>query len=247
MPSQRLNWIFGLGDCHVSALLPGARHAQLLETTTLQAVLLRCFHGIRGSLTFAELQDKTGLSHPDYLAQLLNTLVGQAENSSPKKSKGNARTSDIMQVHRHRTQDSGNATPNTSAAIEGKFHSLDSFSILPNSEFQSDIGGVRRVKLRMPDFSSIAYSAGSVGGTNYERNSKSIEDERMYTVEATIVRCMKSRKAMRSQELEFVVQQMPNMFFVPTKEAIKKCVHSLENRDYLQRDTDDPELLMYVP
>ena len=102
------------------------------------------------------------------------------------------------------------------------------------------------MRLPVPELRSIDKSTLSTPSSP-PQSKASIEEERRYTIEATLVRCMKARKAMRAEELEFVVRQMPNLFFIPTKEIIRKCVKALENRDYLQRDSSDPNLLIYVP
>ena len=83
--------------------------------------------------------------------------------------------------------------------------------------------------------------------TSNQRALQTVERERYYSVEATIVRCIKSRRAMRAQELEYMVQQIPNRFFDPSKQFIRRCINKLEQRDYLQRDETDAELLVYVP
>jgi hypothetical protein len=75
-------------------------------------------------------------------------------------------------------------------------------------------------------------------------NPKKLEDERIHTIEACIVRVMKARKTLAHGELVAQVMQQLN-FFAPSAKVIKKRVEDLLEREYLAR-TADPNVYTYV-
>jgi hypothetical protein len=69
---------------------------------------------------------------------------------------------------------------------------------------------------------------------------------RDYSIDAVIVRIMKSRKQMKFTELHVeVVKQLSNIFQATTQH-IKKRMESLIDKDYIERDEKDVSLLKYV-
>ena len=65
-------------------------------------------------------------------------------------------------------------------------------------------------------------------------NAKKIDEDRTHTIEAAIVRIMKTRKEMQHTLLvSEVVQQL--IFFKPAPKAVKRCIETLIDREYLER------------
>ena len=76
-------------------------------------------------------------------------------------------------------------------------------------------------------------------------NVKKIEEDRSVTVDAAIVRIMKSRKTLAHQTLiSDVLTQLT--FFKPTSKVIKKRIESLLDREYLERSEDTPNTYNYL-
>ncbi|CAI9107936.1 OLC1v1007421C1 [Oldenlandia corymbosa var. corymbosa] len=74
-----------------------------------------------------------------------------------------------------------------------------------------------------------------------------VSRDRKSTIEASLVRIMKSRKVLSHQELvQECVQQLSRMF-KPDIKAIKKTIENLITRDYLERDKETPNLYKYLP
>ena len=82
-----------------------------------------------------------------------------------------------------------------------------------------------------------------------EEKKKVLEDvdkDRRHTIDAACVRIMKARKSLKMQELLLEVVQQLNRMFKPDFKMIKKRVETLIDRDYLERDKDNNQLLCYV-
>ena len=71
-----------------------------------------------------------------------------------------------------------------------------------------------------------------------------ITQDRSHAVDASLVRIMKSRKKMQINELRLEVIQIMQTF-KPAESLIKKRIESLVEREYMERDKDDPGLLYY--
>eukprot|EP01006_Ploeotia_vitrea_P032050 TRINITY_DN64328_c0_g1_i1.p1 TRINITY_DN64328_c0_g1~~TRINITY_DN64328_c0_g1_i1.p1 ORF type:complete len:806 (+),score=116.54 TRINITY_DN64328_c0_g1_i1:129-2420(+) len=73
-----------------------------------------------------------------------------------------------------------------------------------------------------------------------------IHEERKPMLEAAIVRVMKSRKTLALQQLQIDVVQQVQKRFTPDFKFIKRSIEDLIQRDYLKRDDDQPDLLIYI-
>jgi cullin 1 len=108
-----------------------------------------------------------------------------------------------------------------------KISGSDSFTA--NAKFSSNL---RKIRIPMA----------SIDSTN---SVKRVEEDRSFAVEASIVRIMKARKTLRHQELVAeVLNQMS--FFNPDARTIKKKIESLIEREYLERNTDNPGIYNYL-
>ncbi|XP_008802119.1 cullin-1 [Phoenix dactylifera] len=100
-----------------------------------------------------------------------------------------------------------------------------------NSKFTDKM---RRIKIPLPPV---------------DEKKKVVEDvdkDRRYAIDASIVRIMKSRKALGHQQLVMECVEQLNRMFKPDFRAIKKRIEDLITRDYLERDKDNPNLYRYL-
>lgn len=82
-----------------------------------------------------------------------------------------------------------------------------------------------------------------------DEKKKVIEDvdkDRRYAIDAAIVRTMKSRKALQHQALVLEVVAQLSRMFKPDFKLIKKRIEDLIQRDYLERDANNPQLFRYL-
>lgn len=76
-----------------------------------------------------------------------------------------------------------------------------------------------------------------------EETSQKVMSERVYVIDAAIVRVMKARKELYHQEL--LASIMKILKFPATFQDIKKRIDSLIERDYISRDPDDLTKIIY--
>ena len=76
---------------------------------------------------------------------------------------------------------------------------------------------------------------------------ESVELNREYAIDANIVMVMKREKRCKFTDIQSKVSQQISHIFVPTVQDVKKRLESLIDRDYIERDSIDPLVLIYVP
>ena len=98
-----------------------------------------------------------------------------------------------------------------------------------NSGFKSPI---RRIKIPSVPFPS-------------DVDVKKVKEDRLFIIDASIVRIMKARKTLSHQELiSNVMSQL--IIFKPESKDIKKQIESLIDRDFLERSKDSPNCYNYL-
>eukprot|EP01027_Heterolobosea_sp_BB2_P017552 GEZU01024849.1.p1 GENE.GEZU01024849.1~~GEZU01024849.1.p1 ORF type:complete len:563 (+),score=189.58 GEZU01024849.1:85-1773(+) len=79
-----------------------------------------------------------------------------------------------------------------------------------------------------------------------EKTQAAVAGDRVCVLDAAIVRVMKTRKTMRIQDLiQETISQVAERF-QPDPKVIKKRMESLMERDYLQRQADNPSVVEYL-
>ncbi|OMO57825.1 hypothetical protein COLO4_35078 [Corchorus olitorius] len=82
-----------------------------------------------------------------------------------------------------------------------------------------------------------------------DERKKVVEDvdkDRKYAIDAALVRIMKSRKVLGHQQLVSECVEMLSRMFKPDIKAIKKRIEDLITRDYLERDSENPNVFKYL-
>ncbi|KAL3632108.1 Cullin-1 [Castilleja foliolosa] len=100
-----------------------------------------------------------------------------------------------------------------------------------NSKFTDTM---RKIKISMPPV---------------DERKKLVEDvykERKYTIDASLVRIMKSRKVLGYQQLVSECVKQLSRMFKPDVKAIKKRIEDLITREFLERYNDNPNMFKYL-
>ncbi|CAH8250975.1 unnamed protein product [Arabidopsis lyrata] len=82
-----------------------------------------------------------------------------------------------------------------------------------------------------------------------DERKKVVEDvdkDRRYAIDAALVRIMKSRKVLGHQQLVSECVEHLSKMFKPDIKMIKKRIEDLISRDYLERDSENPNTFKYV-
>ena len=120
----------------------------------------------------------------------------------------------------------------------------DVFSI--NHDFKSKLYRVRIPLVTISSKSSS--SAGSSNGKQGEAHkiAKAVEQDRRHTIEASIVRVMKTRGSLDHNTLIAEVTKQLSSKFIPSPQHIKKRIESLIEREYLERQREDRKVYNYL-
>lgn len=106
---------------------------------------------------------------------------------------------------------------------------LDTDAFSPNPGFNNKLR-----KFRVP--------MASLEEANYQR---AVAEDRVFAVEAAVVRVMKARRQLRHAELvNEVVHQLRN--FQPNSRSIKQRIEALIEREYLERSEEDAQIYRYL-
>jgi len=84
--------------------------------------------------------------------------------------------------------------------------------------------------------------------TQEEKDSTraTVDEDRKHAIEAAIVRIMKTRKSLEHQKLILEASTQLMRHFKPDPKQIKKRIEDLIAREYLERDTNNPNLYKYL-
>lgn len=101
-----------------------------------------------------------------------------------------------------------------------------------------------------PDFQlkikkfSLSAAQQATGATQDTTSEETMRNRHMF-IDIAIVRIMKASKSMKYSQLALRVVESLERTFVPETKWIKDCVASLIEREFLERDQDDPEIFKY--
>ena len=73
-----------------------------------------------------------------------------------------------------------------------------------------------------------------------------VEDDRRYTIEASIVKVMKSRRTIDYANLVAETTKLLTSRFQPDPVQVKHRIEHLMERGYMERDTNDKRILKYI-
>ena len=77
-----------------------------------------------------------------------------------------------------------------------------------------------------------------------EKTHESVRRDRQYSIDAAVVRIMKSRKVLSHNML--LSEVLSQLVFPATAPDIKKRIESLIEREYIERDDDSPNTYRYL-
>ena len=109
-------------------------------------------------------------------------------------------------------------------------------SIDINEHFES-----KRLKLKLPNTTG----AGEIK-EDAKEDKKQIDEDRVFYLQATIVRIMKSRKSVTHSGIVEEVIKSTKQRFNPSISSIKKCIEGLIEKGYMKRSDTDKNSYFYL-
>jgi cullin 1 len=79
-----------------------------------------------------------------------------------------------------------------------------------------------------------------------KRVVEDVDKDRRHAVDAAVVRVMKSRRQLQHQQLVLEVVQQLQRMFRPDLKLVKRRIEDLIQREYIERDKDNPQLFRYL-
>ncbi|KAJ8601941.1 hypothetical protein CTAYLR_004460 [Chrysophaeum taylorii] len=214
---RKLAWQTSCGTAEVARLGANSKH-ELTVTTHMMCVLM--LFNDRRTLSLKEMAAMTKIQPTNELKRHVVSLCTPKHRVLLKKSKGKGVADD------------------------------DEFRV--NPDFTSKLKRVKIPLVAAKESSSssaqAAASASSPGraGSGIAEIPRAVEEDRRHLVEANIVRIMKARKKLQHNDLiAEVTRQLTHRFF-PQPQFIKKCIESLLDREYIERDNHDSRTYNYL-
>lgn len=113
--------------------------------------------------------------------------------------------------------------------------------VAPTDKFTFNSGFTRdRIKFKINQLQQ------DLSAEETKQTTERVFEDRVLTLDAQIVRIMKSKKTLKLNELVNETVEAVSKMFMPEVKAIKKQIESLIEREYLERDDSDRNLLKYL-
>lgn len=227
---RRIAWQYSLGNCIVKANFPKQPAGKELLVNLCQTLVLLCFQYEDGpdgkGLTIGDIVKKTGIDDRDEVERVLQSL-----------SLGRDGTRVLIKVD-HDSPDaippastSGDDSPTKKKKIRRNVGPHDRF--LFNASFVSNQRRIRITNITMKE-------------TSEERKEthEAVSKDRLYIIDATVVRIMKARKTIDHRLL--MGEVMTQLKFPASAADVKKRVESLIEREYMERVEGDRSRYNYL-
>eukprot|EP00698_Gefionella_okellyi_P009448 TRINITY_DN23_c0_g1_i1.p1 TRINITY_DN23_c0_g1~~TRINITY_DN23_c0_g1_i1.p1 ORF type:complete len:736 (+),score=197.62 TRINITY_DN23_c0_g1_i1:50-2257(+) len=101
-------------------------------------------------------------------------------------------------------------------------------------------------KTKPPRRITVPPTSGRANRQETTTTNKAVQEERKYKIDAAIVRIMKARRRLHINDLMAEVMQQLLKYFKPEPKMIKRCIESLIEREYLDREEDDTNTFRYL-
>jgi len=229
---RRITWQYSLGNCVVKAMFPRQSTHKELIVNLCQSLVLLCFRYDDGQdgmgLTIDEVMKKTGIDDRDETERVLQSLslgrdgtrvLTKVDFDSPinSLSPGKSESPSARAMEKQKTRK--NVGPH------------DRFFF--NASFTSNQRRIRITNITMKE-------------TAEERTKthEAVSKDRLYLIDAAVVRIMKARKTIDHRGL--MGEVMTQLKFPASSTDVKKRVESLIEREYMERVEGDRSRYNYL-
>jgi len=222
---RRIAWQHALGNCIVRANFPKISAPRDLVVSLCQAVVLRCFNLEEED----DAQTERGLTIKEVMAKAGIDDRGETERVLQSLSLGRDGTRVLLKYDRDSADEEVSLKkPRKPRRAVGE-HDIFKF----NTAFTSNQRRIRIPNMQMKE-------------TAEERSEthEAVSRDRLYLIDATVVRIMKARKTLEHRAL--MGETMAQLKFPASSSDIKKRIESLIEREYMERAEGDRSRYNYL-
>jgi hypothetical protein len=227
---RRLQWLYNYGTVTLNARFTNAKLPIQLVITPLQASILMLFnHGVK--LTFEEI-----------LAQLWPTQATSAKQMlASSQNQGSLHDMSLEEILRFAIQ----------PLVYFKYKVLSKEKDEDPKKENITKKDVFLLREKIPAKKlprKIAFPPGSAQQQEKEANEdkEHVMKQREFEIEAAMVRVMKARNRLEWNQLQVEVINILSNRFSPDAKILKKRLESLIDRKFMERDENDPKIIIYI-
>jgi len=226
---RKLQWLYNYGTVTLAARFTNSKLPIQLVLTPLQASILLCFNG-QTKLSFEELMT---LLWPNQSSG--RTILTSSQNS------GSVHDMSLEEILRYAVQ----------PLVYFKYKVLQKEKdVDPKKEniSKTDIFLLREKIPAKKLPRKIQFPQGSAKQQEAEANQDKelVMKQREFEVEAAMVRVMKARNRLDWNSLQVEVIKILSNRFQPDAKMLKKRLESLIDRKFMERDENDPKIILYI-
>jgi len=228
---RRLQWLFNYGTVTLAGRFTNSKAPISLVVTPLQASILMCFN-LTPKLTFDELLSQLW---PSQALNAKQMLTGSSQNA------GNLHDMSLEEILRFAIQ--------PLVYFKYKVIAKEKDDDPKKENIKKTDVFLLREKIpakKLPR--KIAFPAGSAQQQEKEANDdhELVMKQREFEVEAATVRVMKARNRLDWNQLQIEVINILKNRFQPDSKMLKKRLESLIDRKFMERDENDPKIIIYI-
>jgi len=233
---RRIAWQYSLGNCIVKANFPKSSAPKELIVNVCQSLVLLCFRHEDGEnrmgLTLDEIRKRTGIEDRGELERVLQSLsMGRDGTRVLRKVDYDSPTSKVEPSPRAKGGDGDSPRKTKRARVRRNVGPHDRF--LFNSSFSSNQRRIRITNITMKETSE-----------ERDKTHEGVSKDRLYFIDAAVVRIMKARKAIDHRAL--IGEVLAQLKFPAASADIKKRIESLIEREYMERAEGDVSKYKYL-
>jgi len=235
---RRIAWQYSLGNCIVKATFPKSPAPKELIVNVCQSLVLLCFRHDDGDdglgLTLEEIQKRTGIEDRSELERVLQSLsMGRDGTRVLKKVDYDSLPTNTGPSLKAATGKDGNGSPRKAKKPRVRRNVGPQDRFLFNALFSSNQRRIRITNITMKE-------------TSEERTKthEAVSKDRLYFIDAAVVRIMKARKTIDHRML--IGEVLAQLKFPAASADIKKRIESLIEREYMERVEGDISKYKYL-
>ena len=226
---RKIVWQYAVGNCLVRFTLPQRQYDLVVGLS--QALVLGCFND-GAQRTMEDVSKEIGLDDTDELEKILQSLSMGKDGTRVLRLVGKPTSAAKS------PPPSGGKRPAQPPSKGGPRPIRESDMFVVNDRFHS-----KQRRIRIANMSKRK----STNETSEEERAKVLEAvtrDRLYLIDAVLVRIMKARKTILHQQL--IPQVTEQVKFGAQPSDIKKRIESLIEREYMERDQKDRHRYNYL-